>query len=113
MGQPLKYLIWQRKMINLSGYRVNLDKEINNDNEMKIIFTGLKKGEKMFEELVIDGNPENTQHPRIFSVRDSYVEWSKLFKKLKILKEYTIKHEDKNIIRVIKEIDITYKPITY
>ena len=113
MGQPLKIFDLAKKMINLSGYRVNLDKEINNDNEMKIIFTGLKRGEKMFEELVIDGNPENTQHPRIFSVRDSYVEWSKLFKKLKLLKEYTMKHEDKNIIRLIKEIDITYKPITY
>ena len=45
----------------------------------------------MFEELVIDGKPQNTQHPRIFSVRDIMNEWSKLFKKLKILKEYTIK----------------------
>ena len=33
--------------------------------------------------------------------------------KFKLLKEYTIKHEDKNIIKVIKEIDITYKPIKY
>jgi FlaA1/EpsC-like NDP-sugar epimerase len=64
MGQPVKIVDMAQRMIRLSGKTV-LD-ETNPDGDIAIVFTGLRPGEKMFEELVIGNNVGGTVHPRIF-----------------------------------------------
>ena len=77
MGNPVKIIDLAKKMINLSGHVVATNNE-NLINGIKIVFTGLKDGEKMFEELIIDGISTTTEHPRIFSVKETFLEWSVL-----------------------------------
>ena len=62
MGQPIKILDMARQMIELSGYKPGVD--------IEIAITGLRPGEKLFEELRhTDESHEPTEHPRIFKLR--------------------------------------------
>ena len=64
MGEPVKIVDLARRMIHLSGHRA---KTVDNPNgDIEIIFTGLRPGEKLYEELIIgEDNIENTDHPLI------------------------------------------------
>lgn len=62
MGDPIKILDFAKKMIRLSGNSVAKE---GSDNGIEIVFSGLRPGEKLFEELLIDNNPEDTVHPKI------------------------------------------------
>lgn len=64
MGQPVKIVDMAQRMIRLSGKTVQ--DENNPDGDIAVVFTGLRPGEKMFEELVIGNNVSGTVHPRIF-----------------------------------------------
>ena len=77
MGEPVKIFDLAKRMINLHGFEAVLNSK-KNKNEIQIIFTGLKNGEKMYEELTVDGSPDKTVHPRIFSVEDTFLEWKQL-----------------------------------
>ena len=68
MGEPLKIKDLAEQMIRLSGLKVKTGKDNNGDIE--IITTGLRPGEKLFEELLIDGEPMKTSHPLIFRVNE-------------------------------------------
>ena len=69
MGDPVKITMLARQMIQLAGRTV---KEKDNPNgEIEIIYTGLRPGEKMYEELIIDGRSLSTSHPRIFKAHES------------------------------------------
>jgi len=63
MGEQVKIYDLARRMIELSGFQV-LDEE-NPNGEIAIAFTGLRPGEKMYEELAVDGRLEETSHPKI------------------------------------------------
>ncbi len=64
MGEPVKIVDLAKELIRLSGYEV--DKDIN------IIFTGLRPGEKLYEELFIPGEEyEPTQHEKLFVVKNA------------------------------------------
>ena len=64
MGQPVNIYDLAKQIINLSGYKL---KDIDNpDGDIEINIVGLKKGEKINEELLIDGKSSNTKHPKIY-----------------------------------------------
>lgn len=69
MGAPVKIVDLARRMIHLSGHRT---KTIDNPNgDIEIIFTGLRPGEKLYEELIIgEDNIENTDHPLIMQAME-------------------------------------------
>ena len=54
MGDPIKIVELAKQMINLSGYKVKDKNNLSGDIEIK--FTGLRKGEKLYEELLIEKN---------------------------------------------------------
>ena len=89
MGEPVKIIDLAKKMINLSGHLVVTDNR-KVLNGIKIVFTGLKVGEKMFEEFIIDGISTSTDHPRIFSVKENFLEWSVLNEIVKIIKQINL-----------------------
>lgn len=64
MGEPVKIIDLAHRMIHLSGFEVKSD--FNPEGDIEVIFTGLRDGEKLYEELIIgEDNVESTAHPLI------------------------------------------------
>ena len=83
MGQPVKIMDLARRMIQLSGLSVR-DAE-HPDGDIEIAVTGLRTGEKLYEELLIGDNPQPTEHPRIMKAHEPFLPWSELAPELDIL----------------------------
>ncbi|MBV6750870.1 polysaccharide biosynthesis protein [Pseudomonas chlororaphis] len=76
MGDPVKIVELAEKMIHLSGLSVRSDK--NPHGDIAIEFTGLRPGEKLYEELLIGDNVVATQHPMIMSANEDLLPWDVL-----------------------------------
>ena len=76
MGKSVKIRDLVDKMIKLSGFRIKDDKNLNGDIEVKI--TGLRPGEKLYEELLIGNNPQKTHHERIQKAQDPFIPFDQL-----------------------------------
>jgi FlaA1/EpsC-like NDP-sugar epimerase len=70
MGEPVRIIELAQRMVELSGLRV---KEVNNHGDIEIKITGLRPGEKLYEELLIGDKPIPTEHPEIFMGLESYL----------------------------------------
>jgi FlaA1/EpsC-like NDP-sugar epimerase len=80
MGQPVRILDLATAMIELTGLTVADEK--NPDGDIAVREIGLRKGEKLFEELLIDAQSEPTPHPRIIKAREASMNWSDLSQQL-------------------------------
>jgi len=104
MGESVKIKDLINKMINLSGLSIKDNNNPTGDIEIKI--TGLKPGEKLYEELLIGDNPQKTNHPKIQKTNDPFIPFDQLeldLKKLKILLDNNKTKEVKNLLeRLIK-----------
>ena len=76
MGDPIKILELARSMIKLSGLSIRSDENPFGDIEIK--FTGLRPGEKLYEELLIGDNATGTLHPKIMQAQEESIEWSEM-----------------------------------
>ncbi|WP_233994279.1 polysaccharide biosynthesis protein [Erythrobacter litoralis] len=76
MGEPVKIYDLAKTMINLSGLSVK-DAE-HPDGDIEIIEVGLRKGEKLYEELLIGNSPKPTRHQRIMQAREVMLPWPEL-----------------------------------
>jgi FlaA1/EpsC-like NDP-sugar epimerase len=76
MGEPVKIIDLARRMVELSGLTVK-DQD-NPDGDIEIVVTGLREGEKLYEELLIADNPINTAHKRIFKAHENYIKYDQL-----------------------------------
>jgi FlaA1/EpsC-like NDP-sugar epimerase len=97
MGEPIKIYDLAIQMIELSGLAVGKDIDIR--------LTGLRPGEKLFEELLI--NEESnipTTHPKIFCANEKYIHWECLSEKLGILYKYAKKQDTNAILKELKKI---------
>ena len=102
MGEPVKILDLARNLIRLSGYKV--------DEDIKIVFTGLRPGEKLYEELLMEEEGmKDTANKLIHIGKPIEIDEEKFFVQLKQLKEATI-HEEDDIREMIREIVPTYVP---
>ena len=78
MGKPVLIVDLAKKMIALSGLQV---KDQNNPGgDIEIIYTGLRYGEKLYEELLIGDNASSTSHPKIMCANEDFLSWGKLKK---------------------------------
>jgi len=108
MGQSVKIMDLARRMIELSGLTVK-DEE-NPDGDIEIETTGLRPGEKLYEELLIGDNPKPTSHPRIMKAHEDFLSWSDLEAKLNTL-EMALNVNDVGVIRLMMEKLVTgYTP---
>lgn len=80
MGEPVKIVELAEKMIHLSGLSVRSEKNLHGD--IAIEFTGLRPGEKLYEELLIGDNVAATQHPMIMTANEDHLSWDVLKVKL-------------------------------
>jgi FlaA1/EpsC-like NDP-sugar epimerase len=84
MGEPVKIIDLAHRMVELSGLTVKND--LRPDGDIEIVVTGLRPGEKLFEELLIGNNPKGTQHPRIMRADEDFKAWSELVGTLESLR---------------------------
>jgi FlaA1/EpsC-like NDP-sugar epimerase len=83
MGEPIKILDLATRMIELSGLTVC--NSANPKGDIEIAITGLRPGEKLYEELLIADNPLKTDNPRIMMAREDYLPLPALREKLNAL----------------------------
>lgn len=108
MGQPVKILDLAKRMVELSGLTV-LDSN-NPMGDIEIQVTGLRPGEKLYEELLIGDNPLPTSHPRIMKAHEEFLPWDELESKLNILNS-ALKSNNVPVIRtLLKELVPGYHP---
>lgn len=84
MGEPVKIMDLARRMIDLSG--LNIRDEQSPDGDIAIAITGLRPGEKLYEELLIGNNPAPTDHPRIMKAHEEFLPWPALEEELEALR---------------------------
>lgn len=73
MGEPVKITALARKMIHLSG--LSEKHEQNTNGDIAIEYSGLRPGEKLYEELLVGDNVEGTGHPRIMTANEVHLSW--------------------------------------
>ncbi len=101
MGEPVKILDLAKNLIRLSGYKV--------DEDIKIEFTGLRPGEKLYEELLMDEEGlQDTANKMIHIGKPIDLDEEKFFIQLKQMKEES-KNESADIRHLVKEIVPTYQ----
>lgn len=76
MGEPVKIMDLARRMVELSGLSVRDD--ANPEGDIEIAVTGLRPGEKLYEELLIGENPLPTSHKRIMKAHEEFLSWTAL-----------------------------------
>ena len=83
MGEPVKIIDLARDMVVLSGLTVRDAAHPQGDIALQI--TGLRPGEKLYEELLIGDNPQPTEHPRIMKAQENFLPWPQLQQQLAAL----------------------------
>ena len=108
MGEPIRIIDLAARMIELSGLSV---KDVNNPHgDLEIEITGLRPGEKLYEELLIGENPKPTAHSRIMKANEDFFEWSIFEKHLDTLRT-AVESNDVNAIRVLLTLLVSgYQP---
>jgi len=76
MGEPVKILDLAHRMIHLKGYSIK--GEDSPEGDIAIEFTGLKPGEKLYEELLVSGHVVGTDHRKIMRAEDGHLPWTEL-----------------------------------
>ncbi len=104
MGEPIRIVDLAKRMIHLSGLEVK--NEDSPDGEIEIKFTGLRPGEKLYEELLIGENVTETIHPRIMRAEEHVIEWNELEQLLASL-ELAYKNDDFAQIRNLLKQAVT------
>ncbi len=98
MGEPVKIKELAERLIKLSGMEIK--NEANTSGDIEITYTGLRPGEKLYEELLIGENVSKTQHKKILRAEEEYVQ-------TELLDKYLLEIEDaqeKNDVPGLKEI---------
>ena len=87
MGTPVRILEIARRMVTLSGLSVR--DQSHPDADIDLVFTGLRPGEKLYEELLIGENAKPTEHRQILRAREEYLHWRELQHQLQGLMDTT------------------------
>ena len=97
MGESVKIIELAKRLISLSGMEV-MD-ENNPEGDIEIKFTGLRPGEKLYEELLIGDNVSPTEHKKILKAQEDFLDDEELNEHLELLK----KAESLNDVTLFKE----------
>ena len=108
MGQSVKILDLARRMAQLTGLTLRV--EGNPDGDIDVEVTGLRPGEKLYEELLIGGNPEGTDHERIMKAHEECVSWAVLAPMLVALRLAAIQNNEAVIKNTFVQLVQGYSP---
>jgi len=109
MGEPVKIYDLARRMVQLSG--LSVQDEQNPHGDIEIVVTGLRPGEKLYEELLIGDNPAATTHPRIMMAREDYLSFPDLMQELELLKAAIQESNIEQLIGQLKKLVHGYQPV--
>jgi len=110
MGKSIKIKDLVNKMIVFSGLKVKDNDNLDGDIGIKI--TGLRPGEKLYEELLIGDKPQKTNHPKILKANDPLIPFDKLSINLEKLEELIENNEVQKVKDLLEEIIKSYKSNT-
>ncbi|AYC33286.1 polysaccharide biosynthesis protein [Pseudomonas cavernae] len=108
MAQPVKILELAEKMIHLSGLSVRSEK--NPHGDIAIEFSGLRPGEKLYEELLIGDNVSPTDHPMIMRANEEHLAWEALKAVLAALLEAVEQDDYAKVRQLLRETVNGYTP---
>jgi len=108
MGEPVKIVELAEKMIHLSG--LSIRSEHNPHGDIAIEFSGLRPGEKLYEELLIGDNVEATPHPMIMSAHEDYLPWDVLKERLEALLKAVENDDYARVRQLLRETVSGYAP---
>jgi len=108
MGEPVKIADLARKMIHLMGLMEKTDDRP--DGDIEIVFSGLRPGEKLYEELLIGDNPQGTAHPRIMMAREVSMPWGEVEQTLNRLMRASHDFNCEEIIQILKTAPTGFAP---
>ena len=107
MGKPVKIIDLAKQMISLSGLTIKDDE--HPDGDIEILNTGLRIGEKLFEETLIDSSAELTEHPLIFRAIEYSIPASTLFPKLRNLKVFIDNKDIESSLLLLSELVVEWE----
>jgi len=108
MGLPVKIAELAEKMIHLSGLSVRSEK--NQQGDIAIEFTGLRPGEKLYEELLIGDNVSPTEHPMIMRANEEHLPWELFKVRLSELLDAVERDDYDRVRQLLRETVSGYKP---
>ncbi|WP_034413534.1 polysaccharide biosynthesis protein [Candidatus Photodesmus blepharus] len=109
MGEPIKILDLAKRMINLMGMNEYID-DNNEDGDIEISFTGLRTGEKLYEELLIGSNVEGTKHKKILTALEDKLSFKKMVNLLEKLDNCCHTFDIECIKQILLEAPTGYQP---
>ena len=108
MGEPVSIDVMAKKMIKLSG--LELKDESNPDGDIEIKYTGLRPGEKLFEELLIGGDIIKTDNIHIMRAKEEMMPWNELKPILESLKREVESCDNEKIRKLLIQLVPCFKP---
>ncbi len=108
MGQPVQIADLAKSLIYLHGK--TLKDENNPRGEIEIRYTGLREGEKLFEELLIDETAEPTNHPKISRAKEDFIAWPELEEILQRFDQIMKSDPDNEMVEHLKSVVAGYTP---
>lgn len=108
MGQPVKIVDLAKRMIHLSGYEVKDEDHLEGDIE--VVFSGLRPGEKLYEELLIGDNVTGTDHEKIMRANEELVESRLLQQYLQQLHDFEQVNDCAAAREVLQKVVTGFKP---
>ena len=109
MGDPVKVNDLAQQMITLSGLSIKHEDQQTGDIEIQ--YTGIRPGEKLFEELLIGSNISDTEHPLILRGKEVSLTWKETEKLLKELNEASHEFDCEKIVKLLKAAPTGYEPL--
>ncbi|AYG44004.1 polysaccharide biosynthesis protein [Pseudomonas sp. Leaf58] len=108
MGEPVKIVELAERMVHLSGLSVRSER--NPHGDITIEFSGLRPGEKLYEELLIGDNVIATRHPMIMSAQEDYLPWDTMKQRLTALLAAIESDDYVTIRQILRETVAGYTP---
>jgi FlaA1/EpsC-like NDP-sugar epimerase len=107
MGQPVKIIDLAKSMIELTG--LTLKDGSNPEGDIEIEITGLRPGEKLYEELLIGDDPKQTSHPRIMKANERFLDWSSLELRLAALSQALATNDVEQMLALLQDLVTGYQ----
>jgi FlaA1/EpsC-like NDP-sugar epimerase len=108
MGESVKIADLARRMVELSGLSVR--DEATPDGDIEIVITGLRPGEKLYEELMLGDDPKPTMHPKIQRAQDPFISWHELEVDLETLRVLLSHNNVEVILTMLQKLVAGYQP---
>lgn len=108
MGEPVRIADLARRMIELSGLKIRDAGSLDGDIEIRV--TGLRPGEKLYEELLIGNNPQETTHPRIMKAHEDFLDWARLEPRLSEMQRLLRINDVAGLSSLLLELVPDYQP---